>query len=103
MPTGHAASIVVNTGEMRLFYFVNHGTQVYTFPIGMGVLNFQTPTGNFYVNQKKVDPDWHIPKQLQKKYGTAVTPAGPDNPMGAFKLGLNWETMVSTAATCPGP
>ena len=90
VPTGHSAQIVVNTGEMRLFYFVNNGTQVYTYPIGMGVLDFKTPTGNFFVNQKKVNPDWHIPKQLQKKYGMSVMPAGPDNPMGAFKLGLNW-------------
>jgi L,D-transpeptidase ErfK/SrfK len=90
VPTGHSAQIVVNTGEMRLFYFVNQGTQVYTYPIGMGVLDYKTPTGNFTVNQKKVNPDWHIPKQLQKKYQMAVMPAGPDNPMGAFKLGLNW-------------
>jgi L,D-transpeptidase ErfK/SrfK len=90
VPTGHSAQIVVNTGEMRLFYFVNQGTQVYTYPIGMGVLDYKTPTGNFMVNQKKVNPDWHIPKQLQKKYQMSVMPAGPDNPMGAFKLGLNW-------------
>lgn len=90
VPTGHSAQIIVNTGEMRLFYFVNKGTQVYTYPIGMGVLDFKTPTGNFFVNQKKVNPDWHVPKQLQKKYGMAVMPAGADNPMGEFKLGLNW-------------
>ena len=48
---------MVNTGEMRLFYFVNNGTQVYTYPIGMGVLDYKTPTGNFTVNQKKVNPD----------------------------------------------
>jgi L,D-transpeptidase ErfK/SrfK len=90
VPTGHAAQIVVNTGEMRLYYFVNNGTQVYTYPIGMGVLDYKTPTGKFYVNQKIVNPAWHIPKQLQKKYEMAVMPAGPDNPMGAFKLGLNW-------------
>lgn len=90
VPTGHNAAIVVNTGEMRLFYFVNNGTQVYTYPIGMGVLDYRTPTGNFFVNQKKVNPDWHIPKQLQKKYEMAVMPAGPDNPMGEYKLGLNW-------------
>jgi len=89
-PTGYSAPIVVDTGEMRLFYFVKNGTQVYTYPIGMGVLDYITPTGNFYVNQKKVNPDWHIPKHLQAKYGMAVMPAGPDNPMGAFKLGLNW-------------
>ncbi len=86
----NSAQIVVNTGEMRLYYFVNNATQVYTYPIGMGVLDFKTPTGNFHVNQKKVNPDWHIPKQLQAKYGMDVMPAGPDNPMGEFKLGLNW-------------
>lgn len=90
VPMGHSAQILVNTGELRLYYFINNGTQVYTYPIGMGVLDFKTPTGNFHVNQKKVNPDWHIPKQLQKKYEMAVMPAGPDNPMGAFKLGLNW-------------
>ena len=90
VPTGHNAAIVVNTGEMRLFYFVNNGTQVYTYPIGMGVLDYITPTGNFHVNQKIVNPAWHIPKHLQNKYNMAVMPAGPDNPMGAFKLGLNW-------------
>jgi L,D-transpeptidase ErfK/SrfK len=90
VPTGHSATILVNTGEMRLYYFVNKGAQVYTFPIGMGILDYQTPSGNFYVNQKIVNPAWHIPKHLQAKYGMAVMPAGPDNPMGAYKLGLNW-------------
>jgi L,D-transpeptidase ErfK/SrfK len=90
VPDSRGKQIIVNTGEMRLYYFVNNNTQVYTYPIGMGVLDFKTPTGNFVVNQKKVNPDWHIPKQLQKKYQMAVMPAGPDNPMGAFKLGLNW-------------
>ena len=61
VPTGHSASIMVNTGEMRLFYFVKNGTQVYTYPISMGVLDYKTPTGSFTVNQKKVNPDWHIP------------------------------------------
>jgi L,D-transpeptidase ErfK/SrfK len=90
VPTGHDAQILVNTGEMRLYYFINHGTQVYTYPIGMGVLDYRTPTGKFTVVQKKVNPNWYIPKELQAKYGEAVMPAGPDNPMGAFKLGLSW-------------
>ncbi len=90
VPDNRGKQIIVNTGEMRLYYYVNNNTQVYTYPIGMGVLDFKTPTGNFHVNQKKVNPDWHIPKQLQKKYQMAVMPAGPDNPMGEYKLGLNW-------------
>src|SRR5574340_628208 len=34
VPTGHTASIVVNTGEMRLYYFVNPNTQVITYHAG---------------------------------------------------------------------
>lgn len=90
VPDNRGRQIIVNTGEMRLYYFVNNNTQVYTYPIGMGVLDYKTPTGNFIVNQKKVHPEWHIPKQLQKKYEMSVMPAGPDNPMGDYKLGLNW-------------
>ncbi len=89
-PNPQGRQIIVNTGAMRLFYFVDNGTQVYTFPIGMGVLDFKTPTGNFTVNQKKPNPDWHIPKELQAKYQMSVMPAGPDNPMGEYKLGLSW-------------
>ncbi len=89
-PDPHGRQIIVNTGAMRLFYFIDNGIQVYTYPIGMGVLDFKTPTGNFTVNQKKEHPDWHIPKQLQAKYQMSVMPAGPDNPMGDYKLGLSW-------------
>jgi len=90
VPNPRGRQLIVNIGAMRLFYFINNGAQVYTYPIGMGVLDYKTPTGNFTVNQKKVNPDWHIPKQLQAKYGMSVMPAGPDNPMGEYKLGLSW-------------
>ncbi|MBM4294034.1 MAG: L,D-transpeptidase [Deltaproteobacteria bacterium] len=82
--------LVVNTGEMRLYYFTNNATQVTTYPIGMGVLDFKTPSGEFRVVEKKVKPAWHIPKSLQKKYEMAVMPPGPDNPLGEYKLTLSW-------------
>ena len=90
LPERRGAQIIVNTGEMRLYYFVNHDTQVYTFPIGMGVLDFKTPSGTFRVINKKVNPAWHIPKSLQAKYGMAVMPPGEDNPLGELKLTLSW-------------
>ncbi len=90
LPEKHDAQLVVNTGEMRLYYFVQNATQVYTFPIGMGVLDFRTPSGKFRVVEKKVNPAWHIPKSLQAKYGMAVMPPGPDNPLGEYKLTLSW-------------
>jgi L,D-transpeptidase ErfK/SrfK len=90
VPDKGNATLIVNTGEMRLYYFVHNDTQVYTFPIGMGVLDFKTPSGQFRVIEKKVNPTWHIPKSLQAKYGMAEMPPGPDNPMGELKLTLSW-------------
>jgi len=89
VPDSRGRQIIVNTGEMRLYYFKTP-TQVYTFPIGMGVLDFKTPSGTFRVINKKVNPAWHIPKSLQKKYGMAVMPPGEDNPLGEYKLTLSW-------------
>ena len=90
VPNNRGHQIIVNTGEMRLYYFINQNTQVYTFPIGMGVLDFRTPQGKFRVVGKKVNPAWHIPKSLQAKYGMAVMPPGGENPMGDYKLTLSW-------------
>jgi L,D-transpeptidase ErfK/SrfK len=89
VPDSRGKQIIVNTGEMRLYYFKSP-TQVYTFPIGMGVLDFKTPQGTFRVIEKKVNPAWHIPKSLQAKYGMAVMPPGEDNPLGEYKLTLSW-------------
>ncbi len=90
VPSHPQAPIVVNTGAMRLFYYVEGGRKVYTWPIGMGVLDFKTPSGKFKVVNKKVNPTWNIPKSLQAKYGGANMPPGPDNPLGQYKLTLSW-------------
>jgi L,D-transpeptidase ErfK/SrfK len=90
VPNNRGNQIIVNTGEMRLYYYIKKDTQVYTFPIGMGVLDYRTPQGKFRVIQKKVNPTWHIPKELQAKYGMAAMPPGPDNPLGEYKLTLSW-------------
>jgi len=90
VPNNRGNQIIVNTGAMRLYYYIKNDTQVYTFPIGMGVLDFRTPQGKFRVIEKKVNPTWHIPKALQKKYEMAEMPPGPDNPLGEYKLTLSW-------------
>ena len=89
LPDPHGHKIIVNTGAMRLYYFIS-ADQVYTFPIGMGVLDHGTPAGNFTVIEKKVNPTWHIPKDLQAKYGMSEMAPGGDNPLGEYKLTLSW-------------
>jgi L,D-transpeptidase ErfK/SrfK len=90
VPNSRGNNIIVNTGAMRLYYYIKNNTQVYTYPIGMGVLDYRTPQGKFRVIQKLVHPTWHIPKELQKKYEMAEMPPGPDNPLGDYKLTLSW-------------
>jgi L,D-transpeptidase ErfK/SrfK len=89
VPSNPKTQIVVNTGEMRLYYFIDNNTKVITYPIGMGVLDFKTPTGKFKIVEKKTNPAWHIPASLQAKYGMTVMPPGPDNPLGEYKLTLS--------------
>jgi L,D-transpeptidase ErfK/SrfK len=89
VPSHPKTQIVVNTGEMRMYYFIENNTKVITYPIGMGVQDFKTPTGKFTVVEKKTNPAWHIPANLQAKYGMAVMPHGPDNPLGEYKLNLS--------------
>jgi L,D-transpeptidase ErfK/SrfK len=90
IPNSRGNQIIVNTGTLRLYYYIKNNSQVYTFPIGMGVLDYRTPQGKFRVINKKVHPAWHIPKELQKKYGMSAMPPGPDNPLGDYKLTLSW-------------
>lgn len=101
VPNPRGRQLIVNTGAMRLYYFVKNGTQVYTFPIGMGVLDFKTPQGNFTVVRKKAKPAWHIPKSLQAKYGMAVMPPGPDNPLGDYRLSLSWGDFAIHGTSMP--
>ena len=49
----------------------------------------QTPLGTFRVVDKEVDPEWNIPSKLQYKYKTKIIPAGDDNPIGKYWLGLS--------------
>ncbi|NPV05798.1 MAG: L,D-transpeptidase family protein [Syntrophaceae bacterium] len=87
-PTRHKG-IVINVPEMRLYrYHAKRGT-VSTYAVTVGEEETQTPLGTFRVVEKEEDPEWNIPRKLQHKYNTKVMPAGPDNPIGRYWLGLS--------------
>jgi L,D-transpeptidase ErfK/SrfK len=72
---------------------------VYTFPIGIGVLDYKTPIGQkFRVQMKAENPGWRIPKSLQWKYEKAYMPPGEDNPLGTHWLGLSHYGLHGTHA-----
>lgn len=99
LPNEPWKGIVVNITEMRLYYFpASKGVEfpmVYTFPIGIGRENWETPLGDFKVVEKMENPIWTVPQSVldeAKREGRdipAVVPPGPDNPLGAHALMLS--------------
>ena len=73
---------------------------VYTHPIGIGKVGWSTPEGSTKVISKQKDPVWRPTRSIiaeHKKNGEilpAVVPAGPDNPLGRYKLTLGWPSYL---------
>ena len=91
--------IVVNIPEMRLFFFKrakdSSTTIVYTYPVGLGRDDWQTPTGKFRIRGKTVNPQWNIPESIRKEHitergdpRTFIAGGDPDNPLGKYRIEL---------------
>lgn len=83
--------IIINSAEMRLYYY--HDDVVDVLPIGIGQLGKNTPVNWVTkVERKKDGPTWTPTPQTRAEYAAmgeplpAVVPAGPDNPMGLYAL-----------------
>lgn len=91
LPDTKKEGIVVNSPEMRLYYY--HDNVVEVLPIGIGQLGTDTPLNWVTkVQRKKANPTWtptakmHEEYKARGEYLPAVWPAGPDNPMGLYAL-----------------
>lgn len=96
LPASEALGIVINLPELRLYYFPPEGTGVLTFPIGIGRMEHETPTGRTRVVKKRVDPSW-IPTASARRDDPdlpEIVPPGPQNPLGAYALNLGWPGYV---------
>ncbi|MFC1884557.1 L,D-transpeptidase [Thermodesulfobacteriota bacterium] len=86
LPSKRESGIVINLTELRLYFFKKDRIHVQTYPCGIGREGLETPLGSFFVTAKQKNPTWYIPKSLQKEYGMAAMPPGPDNPLGSHKM-----------------
>lgn len=84
-PTQHQ-QLVINIPELRLYYFDSKSSTVQTYPIGIGDEGWESPLGSFYITEKRPNPSWYVPLSLQAKYGMAVMPPGPQNPLGEYMM-----------------
>ncbi|PSW25680.1 peptidase [Photobacterium phosphoreum] len=95
LPDVDHKGIVVNLAELRLYYFPkNDASIVYIFPIGIGRVGRETPNMTTSISEKVKNPTWTPPASIRKEHAArgdilpAVVPAGPDNPLGDYKMRL---------------
>lgn len=95
LPRAPQEGIVINLGEMRLYYFPGDGS-VETFPIGIGREGLQTPTGTTKIVRKLVKPSWYPTERMrEEKPGLPErVRSGPANPLGDYALYLGWPTFL---------
>lgn len=93
LPDAPREGIVINTAEMRLYYYPKGSKTVVVLPIGIGQLGKDTPINWVTsVQRKKERPTWtptaamHAEYAARGEYLPQVYPAGPDNPMGLYAL-----------------
>ncbi len=91
-PDAPHEGIVINLGDMRLYYFAQPDGPMQSFPIGIGRDGLNTPRGTTEVVRKRKDPTWHPTARMlaEKPELPEVVPAGPDNPLGNRAMYLGW-------------
>ncbi|MCE9508297.1 MAG: L,D-transpeptidase family protein [Alphaproteobacteria bacterium] len=89
LPAVKREGIVINLSELRLYYFYDPQT-VMSFPVGIGMDGWLTPTGATEIVKKRKDPSWTPPDSIREEDPDLpdVIPAGPDNPLGAYAMNL---------------
>ena len=86
LPPTKQQQLVINVPELRLYFFQKSLSRVQTYPVALGNKDWQTPLGAFFINEKRPNPTWYIPKSLRTEYGAKAMRHGPGNPMGKFAM-----------------
>lgn len=96
LPNAPREGIVINTAEMRLYYYPKpkpgEPATVETFPVSIGRGDWKTPTVTTRISGKVVDPSWTPPKSIRAEHAAdgdplpAYVAPGPDNPLGKYAL-----------------
>lgn len=100
LPNVRRSGIVINLSTMRLYYFPHDKRYYYTYPVGIGKQNWNSPVGQLKIIEKIKDPTWVVPESIyafRKRQGDPVPrmmPPGPDNPLGAYALRLSNPTFL---------
>ncbi|MEM7467256.1 MAG: L,D-transpeptidase family protein [Pseudomonadota bacterium] len=99
LPESKRRGLVINVPEMRMYFFPKTKGRdaekiVVTYPISIGRQQWNTPHGATKIVAKVKDPNWYPPESVRQEHEEQgdvlpkIVPAGPDNPLGAYKLRL---------------
>lgn len=93
LPDAPREGIVINSAEMRLYYYPKGSNTVVVLPIGIGQLGKDTPLNwTTAVESKRPNPTWTPTAKMHQEYADEgknlpiTFPAGPDNPMGLYAI-----------------
>jgi L,D-transpeptidase ErfK/SrfK len=87
------AIVLVNVPQRMVFAVFGNGVAAY--PIAVGRASWPTPLGEFSIVSKETNPTWDVPQSIREEARRAgrslplKVPPGPDNPLGAYWLGLS--------------
>jgi L,D-transpeptidase ErfK/SrfK len=111
LPNAPRDGVVINLAAMRMYYFPRRksGEQqvVYTHPIGVGRVGWNTPEGTTRIVSREKDPTWRPSANVRKEHAEnddpvpAVVGPGPDNPLGKFKFNLGWPSYLMHGTNKP--
>ena len=87
--TDPGQAIYVNTTTCEL-YLYESGEVTFNVPCSPGMDDYETPTGDFYLSYKELDPTWVNPGSDWAKDMPDTIEPGDDNPMGRAKLALSY-------------
>jgi lipoprotein-anchoring transpeptidase ErfK/SrfK len=60
-----------------------------TYTIAVGQIGLETPAGLYHIQDKQVDPSWHVPNSAWAgSLAGQVIPPGPDDPIKARWMGI---------------
>jgi lipoprotein-anchoring transpeptidase ErfK/SrfK len=98
-----AGTVVVKTGERRLYYVVGNGTAI-RYPVGVGRAGKQW-SGQSSIDGMYVKPAWSPPAEVRrdKPHLPSVIPGGsPHNPMGVAAMTLSGGEYAIHGTNVPG-
>jgi lipoprotein-anchoring transpeptidase ErfK/SrfK len=81
--------IIVDRGSFTLRFF-KHLKPAHNYPIAVGMQGLETPAGLYHIQDKQVNPSWHVPNSAWAgALAGKVIPPGPQDPIKARWMGFN--------------